>query len=93
VAEHRPWRAVDPDLFRFTSTELAPLHIAVMAAFEQSAADYLAAPGGVDRDRDQVKAPVPETPWDPDLRRALEKHAVAVYEEDLRAEMLTSFRS
>ncbi|HYX45106.1 MAG TPA: TIGR02677 family protein [Acidimicrobiales bacterium] len=37
MGEHRPWRTVDGDLFRFTTTELRELHLAVMAAFEQSA--------------------------------------------------------
>lgn len=30
----RPWRSVDPDLFRFTTTDLRELHIGIMAAFE-----------------------------------------------------------
>ncbi|HWC12274.1 MAG TPA: TIGR02677 family protein, partial [Acidimicrobiales bacterium] len=34
---HRAWREVDGDLFRFTTTELRQLHLAVMAAFERSA--------------------------------------------------------
>ena len=33
----RPWRAVDGDLFRFTTTELRDLHVAVMSAFERAA--------------------------------------------------------
>jgi uncharacterized protein (TIGR02677 family) len=37
MAEQRPWRAVDDALFRFTTTDLRDLHVAVMAAFEQSA--------------------------------------------------------
>lgn len=33
----RPWRDVDADLFRFTTTDLRDLHIALMAAFERAA--------------------------------------------------------
>jgi uncharacterized protein (TIGR02677 family) len=58
VAETRPWRVVDPDLFRFTTTDLAPLHLAVMAAFEQSA--VLAPALNVD----QVRAALARTGWD-----------------------------
>ena len=31
------WRAADPNLFRFTVTDLRELHIALMAAFEETA--------------------------------------------------------
>jgi uncharacterized protein (TIGR02677 family) len=31
------WRAVDPDLFRFTVTDLRELHVALMTAFEETA--------------------------------------------------------
>jgi hypothetical protein len=33
----RVWRSVDADLFRFTTTELRDLHVALMAAFEEVA--------------------------------------------------------
>lgn len=33
----RPWRRLSADLFRFTTTDLRELHMAVMAAFDQSA--------------------------------------------------------
>lgn len=33
----RPWRDVDADLFRFTTTDLADLHVALMSAFERAA--------------------------------------------------------
>ncbi|HEX5267425.1 MAG TPA: TIGR02677 family protein [Acidimicrobiales bacterium] len=58
MAESRPWRAVDPDLFRFTTTDLAPLHVAVMAAFEQSA---VLAPA---MNLDQVRAALARAGWD-----------------------------
>jgi uncharacterized protein (TIGR02677 family) len=58
MAEPRPWRAVDPDLFRFTTTDLAPIHLAVMAAFEQSA--VLAAALNID----QVRAALARSGWD-----------------------------
>jgi uncharacterized protein (TIGR02677 family) len=35
--ESRPWRAVDADLFRFTTTDLRDLHVALMAMFEDTA--------------------------------------------------------
>jgi hypothetical protein len=37
MSQHRPWRDADPDLFRFTTTELRDLHIALMTSFDQSA--------------------------------------------------------
>jgi uncharacterized protein (TIGR02677 family) len=37
MAERRIWRAVDADLFRFATTELRDLHVAVMAAFDDAA--------------------------------------------------------
>lgn len=37
MSERRIWRAVDADLFRFTTTELRDLHLALMAAFEAEA--------------------------------------------------------
>ncbi|HEV2368819.1 MAG TPA: TIGR02677 family protein, partial [Acidimicrobiales bacterium] len=58
MAEARPWRAVDPDLFRFTTTDLAPLHLAVMTAFEQSA---VLAPA---LNLDQVRAALGRAGWD-----------------------------
>ena len=33
----RPWRRLSADLFRFTTTDLRELHMAVMAAFDESA--------------------------------------------------------
>lgn len=33
----RPWRRLSADLFRFTTTDLRDLHMAVMAAFDESA--------------------------------------------------------
>lgn len=35
--ERRAWRAIDPDLLRFTTTELREVHIALMSAFEEAA--------------------------------------------------------
>lgn len=58
MAETRPWRTVDPDLFRFTTTDLAPLYMAVMAAFEQSA---VLAPA---LNLDQVRAALARAGWD-----------------------------
>ena len=58
MAERRPWRVVDADLFRFTTTDLRELHVALMAAFEQAA---VLAPT---LNLDQVRAAVSETGWD-----------------------------
>ncbi len=54
--------------------------------WRMSAADYLAAPGGaVLRGRE---AP---TPWEPGLAAAMRERAVAVYEEQVLAELLTGW--
>ena len=37
MSQLRPWRAVDPDLFRFATTELRDPHIGLMSAFDQAA--------------------------------------------------------
>lgn len=37
VERRRAWRAIDADLFRFTTTDLRDLHVALMAAFEDAA--------------------------------------------------------
>jgi uncharacterized protein (TIGR02677 family) len=58
VAEQRPWRAVDSDLLRFTTTDLHALHVAVMAAFEQAA---VLAPA---LNLDQVRAALRAAGWD-----------------------------
>lgn len=58
MAERRPWRVVDADLFRFTTTDLRDLHMAVMAAFEQAA---VLAPA---LNLDQVRAALAATGWD-----------------------------
>ncbi|MHB1930879.1 MAG: DUF2399 domain-containing protein, partial [Acidimicrobiales bacterium] len=38
--------------------------------------------------RPRLLGPVPATPWDPTLREAMAEAGVAVYEEQLRAELL-----
>lgn len=58
VAEGRPWRSLDPDLFRFTTTDLRDLHVAVMAAFEQAA---VLAPA---LNLDAVRAALTTVGWD-----------------------------
>ncbi len=68
--ERRLWRGVDADLFRFTTTELQDLHLAVMFAFEQAA--VLAPALGLD----QIRTALRGVGWDdpiPDevLQRAL----------------------
>lgn len=70
MTQQRPWRAVDPDLFRFTTTELRDLHIGLMSAFDQAA---IVAPA---LNLDQVRAALRAVGWeewvdDPSLQRAL----------------------
>lgn len=57
----RPWRSVDADLFRFTTTDLRDLHVAVMAAFEDAA---VLAPA---LNLDQVRTAVAALGWDEPL--------------------------
>lgn len=58
MQHQRIWRGVDSDLFRFTTTESRELHIALMAAFEDSA---VAAPA---LDIDQVRHALAAIGWD-----------------------------
>jgi uncharacterized protein (TIGR02677 family) len=62
VVGKRPWRRVDPDLFRFTTTDLRDLHVAVMAAFEEAAVLATAL------NLDQVRSAVLALGWDEPLR-------------------------
>ncbi len=69
-SQQRPWRAVDPDLFRFTTTELRDLHIGLMSAFDQAA---IVAPA---LNLDQVRGALRTVGWeewvdDASLQRAL----------------------
>src|SRR5665213_464143 len=70
MSQQRPWRAVDPDLFRFTTTELRDLNIGLMSAFDQAA---IVAPA---LNLDQVRAALRTVGWeewvdDASLQRAL----------------------
>lgn len=58
MVDRRPWRLVDGDLFRFTTTDLRDLHVAIMAAFEQAA---VLAPA---LNLDQVRAALTDSGWD-----------------------------
>lgn len=58
VHPSRPWRAVDPDLFHFTVTDLRQLHVALMAAFEESAVLSPAL------NLEQVRSALAATGWD-----------------------------
>ncbi|HVM01511.1 MAG TPA: TIGR02677 family protein [Acidimicrobiales bacterium] len=70
MPERRPWRVVDAELFRFTTTELHDLHVAVMAAFEQAA--VLAPALNLDQVRTALAAGGWDEPTDDDtLQRAL----------------------
>lgn len=56
--EARPWRAIDADLFRFSTTDLRELHVAIMVALEQAA---VLAPA---LNLDQVRTALITTGWD-----------------------------
>ena len=56
-----------------------------------TAADYEAAVARRPRSS-LVTAPVPPTPWNPTLREAMERHRAAVYEEEVRSELLGELR-
>jgi uncharacterized protein (TIGR02677 family) len=58
VERRRAWRGVDQDLFRFTTTDLRELHVALMAAFEDAA---VLAPA---LNLEQVRAALVESGWD-----------------------------
>jgi uncharacterized protein (TIGR02677 family) len=58
VAQPRPWRSIDTELFRFTTTETSSLYVAIMAAFEESA---VLAPA---LNIDQVRAALSRVGWD-----------------------------
>ncbi|MDP1803799.1 MAG: DUF2397 family protein, partial [Acidimicrobiales bacterium] len=58
VERRRAWRAVDSDLFRFTTTDLRELHVALMAAFEDAA---VLAPA---LNLDQVRGALAGAGWD-----------------------------
>lgn len=71
VSERRIWRAADADLFRFTTTDLRDLHLALMSAFDEAA--VLAPALNVD----QVRTALAGAGWDEplddmSLQRALE---------------------
>jgi hypothetical protein len=44
------------------------------------------------RDRVSLTGLLPPTPWDPDLRDAMTRWGVAVYEEEVRAGLLDAMR-
>jgi uncharacterized protein (TIGR02677 family) len=54
----RPWRGADADLFRFTTTDLRELHIALMSAFEEAAVLVPAL------NLDQVRSALSSIGWD-----------------------------
>ncbi|MGH9263578.1 MAG: TIGR02677 family protein [Acidimicrobiales bacterium] len=58
VERRRAWRAIDADLFRFTTTDLRDLHVALMTAFEDAA---VLAPA---LNLEQVRAALSSTGWD-----------------------------
>jgi uncharacterized protein (TIGR02677 family) len=70
MPELRVWRGVDPDLFRFATTDLRDLHLALMAAFEEAA--VLAPALNLDATRTALAAAGWDEPLDDDaLQRSL----------------------
>lgn len=70
MAERRVWRGVDADLFRFATTDLRDLHLALMAAFEEAA--VLAPALNLDATRSALAAVGWDEPLDDDaLKRSL----------------------
>lgn len=61
MERRRLWRAVDPDLFRFTTTDLRDVHVALMVAFEEAA---VLAPA---LNADQVRVALAGSGWDEPL--------------------------
>ena len=70
MGERRPWRELSSDLFRFTTTELRDLHLAVMTAIDD--ASVLAPSMNLDHVRAAVDAQGWDQPLDDEgLQRAL----------------------
>jgi len=68
--EARLWRGLDPDLFRFTTTDLRELHVALMTGFER--ASTLDPALNVDRVRQALASVGWDEPLEPEpLQRAL----------------------
>jgi uncharacterized protein (TIGR02677 family) len=57
MADRRLWRGIDADLFRFATTDLRELHLALMAAFEEAA---VLAPA---LNLDQVRGALADVGW------------------------------
>jgi len=71
LVERRPWRTVDADLLRFTTTDLRGLHLAIMTAFEESA---VLAPA---LNLDQVRSSVGAVGWDDPVEDDVLQRAMA----------------
>ena len=61
MAQQRIWRGTDGDLFRFTTTDLRELHLAIMSAFEEAS---VLAPA---LNLDQVRVALDASGWDEPL--------------------------
>lgn len=68
--ETRPWRVIDPDLLRFTTTDLREVHVALMHAFEAAA---VLAPA---LNLDEVRAALRRVGWDEPLEDELLQRAL-----------------
>jgi uncharacterized protein (TIGR02679 family) len=92
----RQLRAAGAEVFQHADFDPAGLGITAWLAqragtvpWRMGAADYLAAVA-TDRERVRLAGRLPPAPWDPDLVEAMAAHGVAVYEEELRAGLLSA---
>ena len=82
---------LDPDGVAIT----ARLHAEGVVPWSMTAADYTEALAATERtgvDLREVTGPVPPTPWDPDLQRAMERAGRAVDEERVMDALLAEHR-
>lgn len=92
----RQLRAAGAEVFQHADFDPAGLGITGWLAqragtipWRMGAADYLGAVA-TDRERVGLAGRLPPAPWDPDLVEAMAARGVAVYEEELRAGLLSS---
>jgi uncharacterized protein (TIGR02679 family) len=64
---------------------------AASTPWRMGAREYLSAVSSA-HDREGIKGSVPPTPWDPELQTAMQRHEAAVFEEDLRTDLLDAIR-
>jgi len=95
----RQLRAAGAEVFQHADFDPAGLGITAWLAqragtipWRMGAADYLAAVA-TDRERVAIAGRLPPAPWDPELVETMAAHGVAVYEEEVRADLLSAISS